>query len=134
DTIHGFDIRHFHVDELYAVVCMEFHQVFAVGHIRGGFVVNADDLGILFEEVETDIGIFLEKPQFAHLFHGNAAGSEVGDGSVFEFNSGIADVGGIAHHRNAAGADEFHFRVYQTQRQIEVVDHQIENDRNVRSS
>src|SRR5690606_29441377 len=86
------------------------------------------------EEVETDIGIFLEKPQFAHLFHGNAAGSEVGDGSVFEFNSGIADVGGIAHHRNAAGADEFHFRVYQTQRQIEVVDHQIENDRNVRSS
>ena len=60
------------------------------------------------QEIDADIGVFLEQTHLAHAFHRYAAGREIGDAAVVEFDAYAGDVRGIGHDGDAAGGDAFY--------------------------
>lgn len=134
DGIDGHGVGHLHLQPFSPGGRVEFHQIF--GRRQAGVVLleQADDLRLLVQKVEADVRIGLEQAHFPHLFERDAAGRQVGHAAVFEFQPGIGDVGRVAQHRNAARAHPAHGRLDDVQHQIEVVNHQIEDDRDLRAA
>src|SRR5262249_25229031 len=78
--------------------------------------------------VERDVLLGLEKTQFADTLGGDAAGGEVGDTSGFEFDANVGNVYFAGQDREADGANLFDRRVHEGQHDVEVVNHQVEDD------
>ena len=67
----------------------------------------------------------------ADLFVADARGAEVGDATVGELEPGLRDVFMIAENGNTECLNAADRRIGEVERQIEVVDHQIEHDADV---
>ncbi len=91
-------------------------------------IEQADDLGFLFEEIYAEVGIALKDAHFAHLLEGDAAGCEVGHAAVFELQAGVADVGRMADDGHAVGSYFPQGGAHQKMHDIEVVDHEVQDD------
>ncbi len=79
-------------------------------------------------EVEGEILVGLEEAELADLLGGDAAGGEVGDAAGFELDAYVGDVGFAGDDREADGADLFDRGVGEGEDDVEVVDHEVEDD------
>ncbi len=84
--------------------------------------------GSLLCVVDRDVLERLEEPQFSDFVGGDAAGGEVGDAAVFEFEANVGDVHFGGEDGDTGGADLFERGAGEGEDDIEVVDHQIEHD------
>src|SRR5262249_58664891 len=57
-----------------------------------------------------------------------AAGGDVGDGPAGEAQARVGDVGGLRQHRHADGLDALERRIHYAEDDVEVVDHEVEDD------
>jgi len=90
--------------------------------------IDADGQEFLTREVEREVLVGLEETEFANLLGGDAAGGEVGDAAGFEFDADVGDVGLVREDGQADGADFANGGVGEAENDVEVVDHEIEND------
>lgn len=70
----------------------------------------------------------LEEAEFADLFGGDAAGGEVGDAAGFELDANVCDVGFAGEDGQADGADLANWRMGEGEDDVEVVNHEVEDD------
>src|SRR5207248_1470323 len=70
----------------------------------------------------------------ARLLETDTACREVGNASVFEFDSGIRDVRLLRQHGNADSTNFANRRGYQAENDVDVMNHEIENDVDVEAS
>lgn len=70
----------------------------------------------------------LKKSQLAYALGRNATRSEVGNASGVELEADIGDVHLVGEHRQANGANFFYRRVHDREHNIDVVDHQVEDN------
>ena len=70
----------------------------------------------------------LEETEFADLLGGDAAGGEVGDAAGFELDADVGDVGLAGEDGEADGADLSDGGVGEREDDVEVVDHEVEDD------
>src|SRR5580698_2841122 len=70
----------------------------------------------------------LEEAEFADALGADAAGGEVGDAAVLELYPDICDVDLVGEHGETDCADFAHWRGDEAQDDVEVVDHQVEDD------
>ena len=90
--------------------------------------IDADGEEFLTREVERKVLVGLEETEFANLLGGDAAGREVGDAARFEFDANVGDVRFVREDRQADGADFANGRVGEAEDDVEIVDHEVEND------
>ncbi len=90
--------------------------------------IDADGQEFLAGEVEREVLVGLEETKLAHLLGGDAAGGEVGDATGVEFDAHVGDVGFGGEDREANGADFADGGVGEAENDVEIVDHEIEND------
>ncbi len=90
--------------------------------------VDADGEEFLAGEVEAEVLVRLEEAEFADLFGGDAAGGEVGDAAGVELNADVGDVGLGGEDGEADGADFANGGVGEGEDDVEVVDHEVEDD------
>ncbi len=93
-----------------------------------------DDEEFLACVVDRDILVRLKEAQFADAFGTDAAGGEVGDASGFKLDAHVGNVGRGGKHRQADGADFFNGRFDESEDDIEVMDHEVEDDVDVQRS
>ena len=96
------------------------------GGDHGG--VDADGEELLAGEVEREILVGLKETELADLLGGDAAGGEVSDAAGFEFDADVGDVGLAGKNGEADGADLSDGGVGEGEDDVEVVDHEIEDD------
>src|SRR2546425_1259904 len=86
--------------------------------------------------IDSDVVLRLKETHLANLFGAHARGSNVGDRARSEFNSSVGCVHSIGENWNADGVDTGRFDVlaHQPLYDIEIVNHQIENDVDVQRS
>ena len=113
---------------------MPFQQVRIFGQIRGILVVKTDHLCVFFQKIETDVSVALKEAHFAHLFHRDATGSQVGNTTIVKLDARVRNIWRFADHRNPVGAYFGRPGVNHTQNNVQVVDHQVEHHRYVRSA
>ena len=90
--------------------------------------VDADGQEFLTGEVEGEVLVGLEEAKLADLLRGDAAGGEVGDTTGVEFDANIGDIGFGREDRQTDGADFANGRVGEAENDVEIVDHEVEND------
>ena len=90
--------------------------------------VDADGEELLASEVEGEILVGLEETEFADLLGGDAAGGEVGDAAGFELDADVGDVGFAGENREADGADLLDGGLGEGEDDVEIVNHEIEDD------
>ena len=89
--------------------------------------LEREDADTPLDEIDSGQGFALEN---AHLAFGagvDAADRQIGNAAVGELDAGIGDVVGGRDHGGSHGVDPFDGRTDETQHEIEIVDHQIEN-------
>ena len=70
----------------------------------------------------------LEEAQLADLLGGDAGGGEVGDAAGFELDADVGDIDFAGEDREADGAELADGRVGELEDDVEVVDHEVEDD------
>ena len=70
----------------------------------------------------------LEEAELADLLGGDAAGGEVGDAAGFELDADVGDVDLGREDGQANGADLADGRLRQREDDVEIVNHQVEDD------
>ena len=78
--------------------------------------------------VDRHVGVGLEEADLALALHRHAAGGDVGDRAAGEAQARVGDVGGLGEHRHADRLDALERRVDDAEDDVEVVDHQVEDD------
>src|SRR5271170_3629702 len=98
---------------------------------------DAIDEAFLHAVIERDvagIGRAAEDADLPHPFRADAAGGKVGDAAVGEAQAHVGDVLALAQDGNAHGVYTGHGRFHERENHIEIVDHQIEHDSDVRGA
>ncbi len=90
--------------------------------------VDGDGEEFLAGEVEGEVLVGLEEAELADLLGGDAGGGEVGDAAGGEFEADVGDVGLAGEDGEADGADFFYGGVGEGEDDVEVVDHEVEDD------
>lgn len=90
--------------------------------------VDSDGEELLTSEVEREVLVRLEEAQLADLLGGDAGGGEVGDGAGGELDADVGDVGLRGEDGDACGADVEHLGLREREDDVEVVDHEVEDD------
>ena len=90
--------------------------------------IDADGQEFLAGEVEREILVGLEETELADLLGGDSAGGEVGDAAGFELDADVGDVGLAGEDGKADGADFADGGVGEGEDDVEVVDHEVEDD------
>ena len=90
--------------------------------------VDADGQELLAGEVEREVLVRLEETELANLLGGDAAGGEVGDAAGFEFDAYVGDVGLAGENGQPDGADFADGRIGEAENDVEVVNHEVEDD------
>ena len=70
----------------------------------------------------------LEETELPDALGGDAASGEVGDASGFEFEADVSDVHFAGEDGQADGADFFHRRLREGEDDVEIVNHEVEDD------
>ena len=70
----------------------------------------------------------LEEAELADLLGGDATGGEVGDAAGFEFDADVGDVGLAGEDGEPDGADLSYRGVGKSEDDVEIVDHEVEDD------
>ena len=82
-------------------------------------------------EVHRQVAVLGEHPHAPLGAHGDARGGDRRDRAVGEADARVGDVGMLAGHRGADGVHAFDLAGDQRQDQVEIVDHQVEDHRDV---
>src|SRR6266568_8399379 len=70
----------------------------------------------------------LEKTKFSRFFQTDAACGKVSHTSIFEFHTGICNVGLLGEHWNTDRSDFTYRRRHEAQNDIDIVNHQVKNN------
>jgi len=100
----------------------------------GGSVADGEYENFLASVIERDVLARLEEAQLADAFGGDAAGGEVGDASGFELETDVGDVDFAGEDGQADGANFFHRRFGEGEDDVEIVNHEIEDDIDIERS
>jgi hypothetical protein len=87
--------------------------------------LNADTQNVLAREIERNVFVFLEEAHLADAFGGNAAGGEVRNRAVREFEASVGDVDFVRDYRDADGFHVLDRRIHEREEYVEVMDHDI---------
>src|SRR5262245_42144905 len=91
--------------------------------------------GMLLTVVERDVFPGLEEPELAYPLCGDAAGCQVGVAASLILQADVAKVDFFGKDRYAVRADLLKFgRAHQAQHNIEIVDHQVEDNVHIEAS
>ena len=93
-----------------------------------GSGVDVDGEELLAGEVEREVLVRLEEAELADLLGGDAAGGEVGDAAGGELEADVGDVDLAGEDGQADGADLVDGGVGEGEDDVEVVDHEVEDD------
>src|SRR5438067_8149788 len=93
-----------------------------------GPAVQAVALDLLLLRVDGDVRLAGEEAHLAHALLRDAAGGEVGDGAVGELEADVRDVDLVGEHGDADGADLDDLLAEEGEDEVEIVDHQVEED------
>ena len=88
----------------------------------------ADHANPALVEVDREVGVGLEDAQLALALERDPAGGHVGDAAVGEAQARVGDVDGRREHRDADRLHGPHRRRHHAEDDVEVVDHQVEDD------
>src|SRR5947208_17096274 len=84
--------------------------------------------------IEREIRVFLKDPNFAHPLGTDPAGGDIRHTTIFEMKPRVGDIFATAEHRDADRVDTPKRRAYKMENDLEVVDHQIEYDADIRGA
>ncbi len=90
--------------------------------------IDADGEEFLAGEVEGEVLVGLEEAELADLLGGDAAGGEVCDAAGVELDADVGDVGFGRQDGEADGADFADGGIGEREDDVEVVDHEVEDD------
>src|ERR1017187_5172912 len=99
-----------------------------------GDAMNKSFLQAVIERDVAGIGRAAVDADLAHPLRADAAGIEVGDAAVGEAQAHVGDVLALAQHRNAHAFHAGHGRFHEREHDVEVVNHQIQHDADVRAA
>jgi len=102
-----------------------------IGRRGGRRVIHADDEDVAAGVVDGDVLAWLKEAQLAHSLGGDAGGGEVGHATGFELDADVGDVDFGREDGQADGADFAHGRGGKGKNDVEVVDHEVEDDVNI---
>src|SRR5215471_10742903 len=100
------------------------------GHVRS----HAEPCGVLARVIERDVFVRLEEPQLADALRGDAAGSEIGDASARKLKPDIRDIDFGREDGDTGGSNLLRSFTSKRQHDIDVVDHQIQNNVHVQAA
>src|SRR4051812_9175742 len=98
------------------------------------FFFQLDHFRFLLEEINPDISIFLEETDLAHFFHGDAAGGKISHTANVEFDPDVRYIRCVGHDGHATRGNMFHFTFHKAENNINIVDHQVKDHADFRSS
>lgn len=101
---------------------------FELGGGEGGGGRDVDQQQVLAGEVEREVLVGLEEAQFADAFGGDAGGGEVGDAAVLKLDADVGDVGLFGEDGEAYGPYFTDWGGDEGEDDVEVVDHEVEDD------
>lgn len=101
-------------------------------HLRR--VGDVDDEKVLAGVIDGDVLVRLEEAQLADFLGTDAAGGKVGDAAGLKLNTDIRDVDAAREDGQADGMEGTNRRLDEVEDDVEVVDHQVENDVDVEST
>ena len=84
--------------------------------------------------IEREIRVFLKDPNFAHPLGTDPAGGDIRHTTIFEMKPRVGDIFVTAEHRDADRVDTPKRRAYKMENDLQVVDHQIEYDADIRAA
>jgi hypothetical protein len=97
--------------------------------VKGGGVASvgphAHAKHVLASEIERNVFVLLEKTHLPHAFGGDTARGKVGDRARRELDAGVSDVNLVGDYGNAHGFQVDDFRVDQSEKNVEVVNHDV---------
>jgi hypothetical protein len=96
-----------------------------------GDAVNETFLRAVIEGDVAGVRAAAEDADFAHAFGADAAGGEVRDATVRKTEAGVGDVLAFAQDGNADGIDAGDGRFDEGEDDVEIVDHEVEDDADV---
>jgi hypothetical protein len=94
--------------------------------------INKSLLHAIIERDVTRIGRAAEHANFPHPFRADAAGGKIGNAAVGKTQSRVGDVFARAQNGNAHGVHALDRRFDKRENHVEIVNHQIEHDADVR--
>ena len=109
----------------------------AIGRSRGRAGRRAGDIdaeNVLARVIDRKVLVGLEEAEFAHLLRADTAGGEVGDTSGFEFDADVGDVNLGGKDGQANGVNGADRRGGEGADDIEVVNHEVEDDINIQGA
>ena len=90
--------------------------------------VDVDREQLLAGVVQGEVLGGLKEAEFADGLGGDAAGGQIGDGAGGEFEAYVGDVHLATEDGQTDGADLAHGRTGQSEQDVEVVDHEVQDD------
>jgi hypothetical protein len=88
---------------------------------------DANAQGVTASVVERNIFVLLKETHLAHTLGGDAAGGYVGNRTTGKFQAGMSYVHLVGQDGNADGANFGDGLLHQSEKNIEIVDHYVEN-------
>ena len=100
------------------------------GPCSGSLRIRADseDQDFLASVIDGHVLVGLEETELSDALGGDAAGGEIGDASGFELEAHVGDINFAGKNGQANGANFLHGRIDEGEDDIEVVDHQVEDN------
>src|SRR5438552_5917229 len=92
------------------------------------FPVNFAALSLI---IEREIGVLLKDANFAHSLRADSAGSNVRNAAACKSQSCVGNIFSAAEHGHAYGIDVFDGRTHQMQNDLQIMNHQIEDDSDI---
>jgi len=89
---------------------------------------DVDDERVLTGVIYRDVLVRLEEAQLADAFCADAAGGEIGDAAGFKFQANVGNIGMAGEDGQADGTDFLKARLRHLEDDVEVVDHEVEDD------
>src|SRR5438105_5602357 len=76
----------------------------------------------------------LKKPQLSHFLEADPTRRKICDTAVFKFHTRVGNVRSRREYRNADCTDLLHRSRNQTEHDVDIVNHEVENDINIQTS
>ncbi len=92
------------------------------------------DRQLLTRIVERDVRVRLKDAQLSNLLPRNSTRRHIGDAAVGELQTGVGDVHAISQNGDPNGMHRANLGVHHREQDVQVVDHQVEDDVNVQAA
>src|SRR5579864_6899057 len=104
------------------------------GEIDFHSVADAKTDGVLTGIIERDVFVRLKQPKLAHAFGRYSTGGEIGDAAARKLKADVGDIDFGGKNGDAGGSDFFGRRVRKREHDVDIVNHQIEDDVDVEAA